>query len=357
MVAVYAFFSLSQTIKLPCNFVESRLCPHCVGSAAESKKGIPIPLKRYRDFNSYLREIFGERVQKISLDAGLNCPNRDGTISDRGCIFCDGRGSGTGAMINQGLSIDEQITEGHKFMERRYKAKKFIAYFQSFTNTYAPLLRLKALYDQALNHPGVVGLSVATRPDCVDREILGLLSSYQKDYLVWIEYGLQSANDVTLSSINRGHDAACFERGVRMAKDYGLNICAHIILGLPGEGRQMMLQTALFLAGLPIDGVKIHVLYIVKDTPLAALYEKGEYRCLEREEYIELVVDILDLLPPAMVIQRLTGDPIRSELVAPLWAKHKSENLKLIRKRLEERNTWQGRLFQKSTVGKSNSMT
>ena len=315
-------------------------------------------MKRYRDFNSYLREIFGDRVQKISLDAGLNCPNRDGTISDRGCIFCNRRGSGTGDMINYGLSIDNQILEGCKFMEKRYKANKFIAYFQSFTNTYAPLHRLKELYDQALNHPGMVGLSVATRPDCVNWDVLRLLRSYQKEYLVWIEYGLQSANDNTLSRINRGHDVACFEKSVQMANDYGLNVCAHIILGLPGETREMMLQTVLFLAGLPIKGVKVHLLYIEKKTPLALLYEKGEYRCLERDEYIELVVDVLELLPPTMVIQRLTGDPpLRAELVAPLWAEYKSGNLKLIRKRLEERNTWQGREFKKSTVGKFASMT
>ena len=299
-------------------------------------------MDRYRDYNSYLRDIFGERVQKISLDAGLDCPNRDGTISGKGCIFCDGRGSGTGAMINRGISIDDQIMAGCGYAKKRYKANKFIAYFQSFTNTYAPIFRLKEFYDQALNHPGMVGLSVATRPDCVDHEIMRLLSSYQKDYLVWIEYGLQSAHDITLSTINRGHDVACFERSVHMADDYGLNICAHIILGLPGETRQMMLETALFLGGLPINGVKIHLLYIVKGTPLAALYEKGEYRCLERNDYIELVVDFLELIPPTMVIQRLTGDPISSELVAPLWAMDKSRNLRLIRERLEERNTWQG---------------
>lgn len=302
-------------------------------------------MKRYRDYNTYLREIFRERVQKISLDAGLNCPNRDGTTSEKGCIYCDSLGSGTGAMIKGGLSIDQQIVESRKRMERRYGAKKFIAYFQSFTNTYAPVRQLKKLYDQALNYPDMVALSVATRPDCVDKEILGLLSSYQKKYLVWIEYGLQSSHDATLSRINRGHDVACFEHSVRMARSLGLNVCAHIILGLPGETRHMVLQTAMFLAGLPVDGVKIHLLYIVKETPLATLYGNGEYRCLERDEYIDLVVDFLELLPPDMVIQRLTGDPIGVELVAPLWARDKSENLRLIRERLEERETWQGRLW------------
>jgi radical SAM protein (TIGR01212 family) len=309
-------------------------------------------VKRYRDFNTYLREIFGERVQKISLDAGLNCPNRDGTLSNKGCIYCDSRGSGTGAMIDRGLSIDEQMEQGRRLMAKRYGAEKFIAYFQSFTNTYAPVHRLKELYDQALSHPGVVGLSVATRPDSVSQETLTLLGSYRQDYLVWVEYGLQSSHDITLSRINRGHDAACFAKSVHMASDFGLNVCAHIILGLPGETRQMMLQTAQFLSELPLHGVKIHLQYVVKDTLLAGLYEKGKYHCLERDEYVNLVVDVLELLPEGIVIQRLTGDPIGTELVAPLWSKYKSENLRLISERLEERDTWQGRLYQKSTAGK-----
>jgi radical SAM protein (TIGR01212 family) len=304
-------------------------------------------VKRYRDFNSYLREIFGERVQKIPLDAGLSCPNRDGTISDKGCIYCDSRGSGTGAMTNHGLSIMEQIEKSREYLGRRYGAKKFMPYFQSFTNTYAPLSQLKELYDQALEYADMVGLSVATRPDCVTHEILELLGSYQKDHLVWIEYGLQSAHDITLSRINRGHDVACFEESVHMAKGSGLNVCAHIILGLPGETRDMMLHTARFLGRLPVDGVKIHLLYIVKDAPLAILYEKGEYQCLEKEDYVDLVVDVLECLPPEMVIQRLTGDAAEEELMAPLWARDKSDTLERIRRRLEERDTWQGRLFRR----------
>ena len=309
-------------------------------------------MKRYRDFNTYLKEIFGERVQKISLDAGLSCPNRDGTISRRGCIFCDRRGSGTGALINHGLSIAQQIAEAKGFIQKRYKARKFIAYFQSFTNTYAPLSQLKTLYDKALIHKDMVGLSVATRPDCVDREILTLLSSYQAGHLVWLEYGLQSSHDKTLKLINRGHDVACFEQSVLMADEYSINICAHIILGLPGEDREMMLQTARFLSNLPIRGVKIHLLYVVKETPLSELYHKKGFRCLERKEYANLVVDFLELLPPDMVIQRLTGDPIQSELVAPLWAKEKQVNLKLIQTTLERRKTWQGRDYRKSTAVK-----
>lgn len=310
-------------------------------------------MKRYRDFNSYLRELFGERVQKISLDAGLGCPNRNGAISEGGCIYCNGLGSGTGAMVRQHLSIDEQVMKGRRFAEKRYGAKKFIAYFQSFTNTYAPLEKLNRLYDQALKHPGVVGLSVGTRPDCVDGDILGLLSSYGKDYMVWVEYGLQSAHDTTLSRINRGHDVACFERGVLMADSRALQVCAHVILGLPGETRGMMLETARFLSDLPVKGVKIHLLYVIKGTPLATFYAKGDFRCLERDAYIELVVDFLECLPSGMVIQRLTGDPVGEELVAPLWAQNKTENLNLIRRRLEERDTWQGRKYRTSTAGRS----
>lgn len=312
-------------------------------------------LKRYRDYNSYLKEIFGERVQKISLDAGLGCPNRDGTISEKGCIFCDHLGSGTGAMVEGNMPITDQIVEARTRLYRRYRAKKFIAYFQSFSNTYAPLWRLKTLYDEALTHEDVVGLSVATRPDCVDREILGLLSSYRENHLVWLEYGLQSAHDESLRRINRGHDVASFERGVLLADEMGLKLCAHVILGLPGENREMMLQTALYLSQLPVHGVKIHSLYVLKGTPLAKLWELGEFVCLGRDEYTDLVVDFLELIPPEVVIQRLTGDPGRAEIVAPLWAWEKGKTLDLIREKLERRNTWQGRRYMKSIVTKQPS--
>ena len=246
-------------------------------------------MKRYSDYNSYLRGIFGQRVQKIPLDAGLGCPNRDGTISREGCIFCDSRGSGTGAFMNKGLDLDRQIEDAKIRIAKRYGAKKFIAYFQSFTNTYAPPERLKTLYDRALSHEGIVGLSVGTRPDCIDDDKLDLLSSYKERFLVWIEYGLQSAHDVTLERINRGHTVSCFEKSVRKTEEYGLNVCAHVILGLPGEDREMMLQTARFLSGTSIKGIKIHVLYVVKGTPLAHMFETNDFRCLQREEFVEIV--------------------------------------------------------------------
>jgi radical SAM protein (TIGR01212 family) len=298
-----------------------------------------------------MRQIFGERVHKISLDAGLGCPNRDGTGSHSGCIFCDRLGSGTGALVEQHQSISEQIMRAQGWIKRRYGACKFIAYFQSFTNTYGRLDGLKRLYDEAIVHPETVGLSVGTRPDCVDDEKLALLASYKKTHLVWIEYGLQSAHDVTLKRINRGHDVACFERSVHMANQVGLDVCVHIILGLPGEDREMMLQTGRYLSRLPIQGVKFHVLYVTRGTSLAALHETGAYECLDREVYADLVVDLLEVIPPDVIIQRLVSEPGKADLLSPPWLKEKSKNLHRIHERLERRNTWQGRLYPPSIAG------
>jgi len=298
--------------------------------------------QRYTDFNTYLRGMFGCRVQKITVDAGLTCPNRDGTLSTGGCIYCNVRGAGTGAYL-RGLSIAEQVRQGKDRLSKRYKAKKFIAYFQSFSNTYAPVETLRRLYEEALTVEGVVGLSVGTRPDCTDEPVLALLTEYTGHYLVWLEYGLQSAHDTTLRRINRGHDRACFRDAVERTRGRGISICAHVILGLPGETREDMLETARFIADLGLDGVKIHLLYVVRGTPLADLYGQGQYRCLEQDEYVDLVCDFLERLPERMVIQRLTGDPHPEELVAPAWALKKAENLLRIRERLEERDTWQGK--------------
>jgi hypothetical protein len=297
---------------------------------------------RYYDLNSYLRSIFGCRVQKISLDAGLTCPNRDGSIATGGCIYCNSRGSGTGA-LQKGLSITEQILKGKESLKRRYKAKKFIAYFQSFSNTYGPYEKLKGLYKEALAIDDIVGLSVGTRPDCVDESILTLLEGYTKDYLVWIEYGIQSIHDRTLTFINRGHDVRCFKRAVKATRTRGIKICTHVILGLPFEDRRDMLATAEAVAAMGIDGIKIHLLYVIKGTGMEKLYQEGTYRCLEQDEYANLVCDFLELLPPDMVIQRLTGDPHPDELVAPEWSLRKNETLSLIKKILADRDSWQGK--------------
>jgi len=298
--------------------------------------------QRYNDFNTYLKNIFGCRVQKITIDAGLSCPNRDGTISTAGCIYCNVRGSGTGAHT-KGLSVIDQIVAAKKALSKRYKAKKFIAYFQSFTNTYGPITTLKNLYEQALSVEDVVGISIGTRPDCVDEPILDLIQGYTDNYLVWIEYGLQSANDFTLALINRGHDFNCFKTAVEATKNRGINICAHVILGLPHEKKVHMLQTARAVADMGIDGIKLHLLYVVKGTKLDHLYRKKRYRCLEQNEYIDIVCDFLERIPKHVVIQRLTGDPHPDELVAPEWSLKKTETISLIRKTLEKRDSWQGK--------------
>ncbi len=298
--------------------------------------------KRYNDFNGYLRSIFGCRVQKITIDAGLSCPNRDGSISRGGCIYCNLKGSGTGAH-EKGLSVTDQIVQGKKALARRYKAKKFLAYFQSFSNTYAPIETLRNLYGQALAIEDVVGLSIGTRPDCVADPILELLQGYAENHLVWIEYGLQSAHDSTLAFINRGHDFECFKQAVNATKNRGIKICAHVILGLPNESKAHMLETADAIAGLGIDGIKIHLLYVVKGTKLDALYQQKKYTCLAQEEYVDIVCDFLERIPKDMVIQRLTGDPHPDELVAPQWSLKKAETLALIQEALEKRDSWQGK--------------
>ena len=203
------------------------------------KAGIMDKKKRYTDYNSYLRALYGERVQKISVDAGLTCPNRDGSLSHRGCIYCNDKGSGTGRFA-RGMGIKEQIEAGRIGAKIKYKAKKFLAYFQSYTNTYCDLAHMKALYDEALSCEGMVGMAVGTRPDCIDGEKLDLVEAYARDYLVWLEYGLQSVHDKTLALINRGHDFKTFADAVDMTQNRGINICTHIILGLPGEDRKMI---------------------------------------------------------------------------------------------------------------------
>ena len=298
--------------------------------------------KRYNDFNTYLRSIFDCRVQNITIDAGLSCPNRNGTISTGECIYCNARGSGTGAHA-KGLSVTDQIIQGKRALSKRYKAKKFIAYFQSFSNTYGPFDRLKNLYEQALAIEDVVGLSIGTRPDCVNEQILELLQSYVKKHLVWIEYCLQSANDSTLAFINRGHDVKCFKKAFVATKNRGIKICAHVILGLPNEKKPHVLETARAVSDMGIDGVKIHLLYVVRGTKLDKLCAAGEYKCLEQQQYADLVCDFLEHIPKNMIIQRLTGDPHPEELVAPMWALKKTENMALIKETLEKRDSWQGK--------------
>lgn len=301
--------------------------------------------ERYYSLSADLRKRFGCRVQKITVDAGLTCPNRDGAVGAGGCIYCNAAGSGSSAFA-KGMSIKEQIEIGKKAMIRRYKAKKFLVYFQSYSNTYAPADHLAHIYHEALAIDGVVGLCIGTRPDCVSEPVLDLLADLSREYLVWLEYGLQSAHDQTLAVINRGHDCATFKRAVQESQKRSIRTCAHIILGLPGENRAMIGQTAEFLANLDIDGIKLHLLYVVRGTPLEHLYNQGQHRCLTRKEYVDWTCDVLERLPKTAVIHRLTGDPHPDELAAPKWSLDKRGTLAAIEQRLEERDTRQGGLAE-----------
>ena len=302
--------------------------------------------KRYSDYNTYLRQLYGQRVQKISIDAGLSCPNRDGLLSKKGCIYCNSKGSGSG-MFARGLSIKEQIKTGKIGMIKKYKAKKFLAYFQSYTNTYTSCEHMKQMFDEALSCEGMVGMAIGTRPDCIDAQKLDLIESYTKNYLVWLEYGLQSVHDATLKIINRGHMFKDFSSAVWLTRGRGINICAHVILGLPGEDKNKMLETAKILADSGINGVKIHLLYVIKGTVLDNMWKNNDYIPMEQEDYVDTVCDFLELLPKEMIIQRITGDPHSDELRAPLWAGQYRETFNYIQHTLENRDSFQGKRYKK----------
>jgi radical SAM protein (TIGR01212 family) len=301
--------------------------------------------KRYTTFSSELKKIFGCRVQRISVDAGFSCPNRDGTLDTEGCIFCGGHGSGSHGIIRN-ISITEQIEDGKEVMRRKYKAQRFIAYFQAFSNTYAPVEHLRSLYTEALSVTDVVGLIVATRPDCLSEEVLDYLQDLSRRTYLWLELGIQSINDRSLGLINRRHDHSCSVYAVQRAKSRGLRLCAHIILGLPGETRDEMLAMSAELNRLGVDGVKLHLLHIMKGTVLAEMFGRGEVTVLDRDDYVGLVCDFLELLDHRILIHRLTGDGGHDNLIAPLWSLKKFEVLNQIDAELERRGTRQGSKFK-----------
>lgn len=297
--------------------------------------------KRYNAFSGELKRRFGCKVQRISVDAGFSCPNRDGLLGSEGCIFCGGHGSGSHG-IQRHLSITEQIGDGREVMARKYKAERFIAYFQAYSNTYAPVERLAPLFDVALSVPGVIGLIAATRPDCLPGDVLDYLAELNRQTYLWLEIGLQSIHDRSLKLINRRHDHACSVSAIERAKARGLRVCAHVILGLPGETREEMLAMAVELNRLGVDGVKLHLLHVMRGTRLAEMYGRGEFGLLDRDSYAGLVCDFLELLDPRILIHRLTGDGGHASLVAPLWSLRKFELLNLIDAELERRGTRQG---------------
>lgn len=296
--------------------------------------------KRYNQYSAHLKQKFGAKVYKITLDAGFSCPNRDGTLSNCGCIFCDDGGSFSQAHSNK-ISIEEQILTGIETLFERFKAQKFMSYFQAFTNTYKPASELEKIYSAALKHPDIVGLSVGTRPDCIDEDKLKLISGYAKDYYTWIEYGLQSVHDKTLNWINRGHDYNCFLRAYEKTKNYGINICVHLILGL-NETYEEMIETAKKVAALEPEGIKIHMLCALEGTKIADLYNSGEISFMSEDEYINLCCDYLELLPAQTTIHRLAGNGLKKNLVAPRWLGKKLDALNKIDSELERRGSWQG---------------
>lgn len=296
--------------------------------------------KRYNQFSAYLKNKFGAKVYKITLDAGFSCPNRDGTISTGGCIFCDDGGSFSQAHSNL-LSIEEQVNIGAKTLHDRFKAEKFMSYFQAYTNTYKPVNELERIYKSALNHPDVVGLSIGTRPDCIEDDKLNLISDIAQDYYTWVEYGLQSIHNKTLKKINRGHDFDCFLKAYERTKEKGINVCTHVIFGL-WETRDEILETAQKLAELKVDGVKIHMLCALKDTKLAKLYENKEIDFMSEEEYVNLVCDFLEILPQTTTIHRLAGNGLKKNLIAPRWLGAKLDCLNKIDRELLKRNSYQG---------------
>ena len=302
--------------------------------------------KRYNPFSEELKRVFGCRVHRISVDAGFTCPNRDGTVGREGCLFCGDRGSGSFG-IARGETVADQLEQGKEVMVRKYKAKKFLAYFQPYTNTYAPVATLAALYDAALAVPDVVGLIVGTRPDCLPRDTLELLAAYHHKTWFWLELGMQSTLDRTLQTIRRGHDSAAFITAARAVKRLGIRLSVHIILGLPGESRAEMLSSTAILNDLGVDAVKIHLLHVNRNTLLAELHAKGDITLLEKDEYVGLVCDFLERLDPRIFIQRLTGDGGK-DLLAPLWSAAKFEVLNAIDDELERRGSRQGALLLQS---------
>ncbi len=304
--------------------------------------------KRYNSFTGYYKSKYGSRLQKIVIDAGFTCPNRDGSVSVGGCTYCDNNAFHP-SYSTPDKSIMQQMEEGMEFHRRRYRrATGYIAYFQPYSNTYAPPERLKALYAEALSHPNVVGIAIGTRPDCIDEEKLDYLAALSRDHIVMVEYGIESCYDATLERINRGHTFDQAVTAVKMTADRGLDVCAHFILGLPGESREMMLESAPVINSLPLTSLKFHQLQIIKGTSMEREFEANpqDFVTFSLEEYIDFFVDILERLRPEIRIERFAGEvPPRFVKSNPWGLIRNVELLRLLEKKLEERDSWQGKLL------------
>jgi len=299
---------------------------------------------RFRSLNDDLRERFGEKLYKLTLNGGCTCPNRDGTLGTRGCIFCSEGGSGEFAASPQ-LSIQEQIEDGKRRLAGKRPVKKYIAYFQAYTNTYAPVEHLRRVFTEAISCPEIAVLSIATRPDCLGEEVLELLEELNRRKPVWVELGLQTIHEKTASFIRRGYPLPVFDRAVKELEARGIEIIVHTILGLPGETADMMLDTVRYVNSTPAAGIKLQLLHILKHTDLADYYQHTGFHILTMNEYVDLVIRCLEVCRPDLVIHRLTGDGPKDLLIAPEWSQAKRQVLNTIQKELKRRNTFQGRLY------------
>lgn len=307
--------------------------------------------KPYHSLDYELKQIYGEKIYKIALDAGMTCPNRDGTCGTRGCIFCSAGGSGEFAARKTAemISIAAQLDQGKQYFRGKNIGCRFIAYFQAYTNTYAPVARLETLYREALNEPSVVGISIATRPDCLGDEVLTLLDRLNREYpdkRIWIELGLQTIHESTAVIIRRGYNLPVFEQAVRYLNELSISIVAHVIIGLPDEDKAMMLETCRFLANSGINGIKLQLLHVLKNTDLVELYKKKTFDILDMMEYIDIIISCLEVLPPDMVIHRVTGDGPRNLLLAPLWSLDKKRVLNTLHQEMRRRGTWQSKNYE-----------
>ncbi|MCY6485691.1 TIGR01212 family radical SAM protein [Clostridium aestuarii] len=301
--------------------------------------------KRYYNLNYFLRNKFGEKVFKISLDAGFSCPNRDGTISSGGCVYCSERGSGDFSG-DRNFSITHQFEDIKSMMNRKWKTGKYIAYFQAYTNTYANVEELRKKYEEAVSQEGVVALAIATRPDCLSKEVINLINEYNDRLYTWVELGLQTINEQTAKLINRGYSLEIFEDAVTRLREKKIDVVVHTIFGLPSESGEDMLNTIKYLAHKDIQGIKIHLLHLLKGTPLVKLYEQGQLRFLEQDEYIDLICKAVTLIPQNIVIHRLTGDGPRNLMIGPMWSLKKWEVLNAIDRKLELEDLYQGKKIE-----------
>jgi hypothetical protein len=303
-------------------------------------------MKHYYSLNDYLQKEYGEKVYKLALNGAMTCPNRDGRIDTRGCIFCSAGGSGDFAASPQ-LSIPEQIEAGKKLLSKKYSGSRYIAYFQAYTNTYADISYLKKIYMEALLQPDIVCISIATRPDCLSEPVMDLLRECNAIKPVWIELGLQTIHKVTADYIRRGYELEIFDEAVLRLHAAGIKTVVHMILGLPGESREDMKQTAAYIASKHVFGIKLQLLHVLSGTDLAADYAHGLFSVMTLEEYIDTLMEIIEILPPDMVIHRLTGDGPKNLLIAPMWSANKRNVLNSINKAFDSNHICQGRLFHR----------